>query len=216
MQGGRSPTVALTPQAGRSRGLRWQDLGFSHELNSYQKENTRSTREKLIKARLGMLALADELQNINRACQRAGICCRRYCETKEAFEKYGVEGLTLRYQRLLWLEQKTAARGGVLTESQLRLLRRYRGRLSDPESVSRRMEAPEPGHLLSHDTSFLGTIKGVGKIYMESVVDAHCSLGFGKPYLSKLPVTAVDVLHDEEHQAELRNAAGNLLRELRS
>jgi hypothetical protein len=32
-----------------------------------------STREKLIKARLGMLALAEELQNISLACRRAGI-----------------------------------------------------------------------------------------------------------------------------------------------
>ena len=32
-----------------------------------------NTREKLIKARLGMLALAEELQNISLACTRAGI-----------------------------------------------------------------------------------------------------------------------------------------------
>jgi hypothetical protein len=121
VKGGRSPTVALTPQAGRSRGLRWQDLGFSHELNSCQKENAQSTHQKLIKARLGILALA--VQNIYRACKRAGIGRSHFCETKETFEKYGVEGLTLRYQRLLWLEQKTAARGGVLTESQVRLRR---------------------------------------------------------------------------------------------
>jgi len=224
-----------------------------------------NTREKLIKARLGMLALAEELQNISLACRRAGISRSHFYEIKEAFEKYGAEGLaprtrrwprmpnqtppeleqkilemteryptfsylrlsqqlrlvgvgvspsavryvwqrhglTLRYQRLLWLEQKTAARGGVLTESQLRLLRRYRGKLTD-------VEAPEPGFLLCQDTYFVGTIKGVGKIYMQSVVDAHCSLGFGKLYLSKLPMTAVDVLHDrvlpfyEEHQVEVQ------------
>jgi hypothetical protein len=44
-------------------------------------------------------------------------------------------------QRLLWLEQKTVARGGVLTEGQLRLLRRYRGKLTDPEQ---HLEAPAP------------------------------------------------------------------------
>jgi len=229
-----------------------------------------STREKLIKARLGMLALAEELQNISLACRRAGISRSHFYEIKEAFEKYGAEGLaprtrrrprmpnqtppeleqkilemteryptfsylrisqqlrlvgvgvspsavryvwqrhglTLRYQRLLWLEQKTAARGGVLTESQLRLLRRYRGRLTDPEQ---HVEAPAPGFLLCQDTYFVGTIKGVGKIYMQSVVDAHCSLGFAKLYLSKLPMTAVDVLHDrvlpfyEEHQVEVQH-----------
>jgi hypothetical protein len=35
-------------------------------------ERTMSTREKLIKARMGMLALAEELSNVSKACQRAG------------------------------------------------------------------------------------------------------------------------------------------------
>ncbi len=36
----------------------------------------------------------------------------------------------------------------------------------------------------------------MGRIYHQTVVDANCSLAFGKLYLSKLPMTAVDVLHD--------------------
>jgi hypothetical protein len=112
------------------------------------------------------------------------------------------QGLTLKFQRPLWLEQKTAAEGGVLTESHLKLLRRHRGRVSDP---GQHVEAPTPGFLLCQDTYFVGTIKGVGKIYLQSVIDANCSLGFGKLYLSKVPMTAVDVLNDrvlpfyEEH-----------------
>jgi hypothetical protein len=57
----------------------------------------------------------------------------------------------------------------------------------------------------------VGTIKGIGKIYMQSVIDAHCSLGFAKLYLSKVPMTAVDVLDDrvlpfyEEHAAEVEH-----------
>jgi len=47
-----------------------------------------STREKLIKARLGMLALAEELQNISWACRRAGISRSHFYEIKEAFEKW--------------------------------------------------------------------------------------------------------------------------------
>jgi hypothetical protein len=52
-----------------------------------------STREKLIKARLGRLALAEELQNISLACRRGGISRSHFYEIKEAFEKYGAEGL---------------------------------------------------------------------------------------------------------------------------
>src|SRR5579883_2214117 len=200
-----------------------------------------STREKLIKARLGMLALAEELQNISWACRRAGISRSHFYEIKEAFEKWGAEGLApqprrkprmpnqtppeleakilemteqyptysyirisqqlrligigaspsavrcvwqrhglvVRYQRLLWLERKTAERGGVLTEAQMRLLRKARGRLADPEQ---HIEAPHPGHLLCQDTYFVGTIKGVGKIYQQTVIDAHASLAFAKLY----------------------------------
>jgi transposase InsO family protein len=214
-----------------------------------------STREKLIKARLGMLALAEELQNITLACKRAGISRSHFYEIKDAFERFGAEGLvpqtrrrprmpnetpaevvtrilemterfptysylrisqqlrlvgvgvtpaavravwmrhglTLRHQRLLWLEQKTAAQGGVLTEAQLRLLRRWQGKTTDPQA---HIEAPRSGFLLCQDTYFVGTIKGVGRIYLQSVVDAHASLAFGKLYLSKVPMTAVDVLHD--------------------
>jgi len=229
-----------------------------------------STREKLIKARLGMLALADQIQNISEACKKAKISRSHYYEIKEAFEKYGSEGLaprirgrprmpnetppelveqilemteryptrsylyisqqlklvgvgvgasavrnvwqrhglTLKFQRLLWLEQKTTAQGGVLTESLIRILRRHRGRLVDPQA---HVEAPYPGFLLCQDTYFVGTIKGVGKIYMQSVVDANNSYGFAKLYLSKVPMTAVDVLNDrvlphyEEHELEVEH-----------
>ncbi len=54
---------------------------------------TMSTREKLIEARISMLALADELQNISRACKVAGISRSHFYEIKEAFEKYGRDGL---------------------------------------------------------------------------------------------------------------------------
>ena len=52
-----------------------------------------STREKLIKARLGMLALAEELQNISLVCRKPGISRSHFYEIKEAYEKWGAEGL---------------------------------------------------------------------------------------------------------------------------
>lgn len=229
-----------------------------------------STREKLIKARLGMLARAEELQNISLVCRRAGISRSHFYEIKEAYEKWGAEGLApqprrkprmpnqtppeleakilemteqypaysyirisqqlklvgigaspaavryvwqrhglvVRYQRLLWLERKSAELGGVLTEAQMRLLRKARGRLVDPEQ---HIEAPHPGHLLCQDTYFVGTIKGLGKIYQQTVIDANSSHIFAKRYLSKVPMTAVDVLNDrvlpfyEEHHVEIEH-----------
>jgi hypothetical protein len=64
------------------------------------------------------------------------------------------------------------------------------------------------GYLLCQDTFFIGTIKGIGKIYIQSVMDAYGSLGFAKLYLSKVPMTAVDVLDNralpfyQQHSAE--------------
>ncbi len=52
-----------------------------------------STREKLIKARLSMPALAEQLKSVSPACQRAGISRTRGYEVKHASEKYGAEGL---------------------------------------------------------------------------------------------------------------------------
>ena len=63
------------------------------EVHQLLEERTMSTREKLIQARISMLALADELQNISRACKVAGISRTHFYEIKEAFERYGREGL---------------------------------------------------------------------------------------------------------------------------
>ncbi len=61
----------------------------------------------------------------------------------------------------------------MLTEAQMRLLRKARGRLVDPEQ---HIEAPHPGHLLCQDTYFVGTIKGVGKIENLPADGDRCAL----------------------------------------
>ncbi len=66
-----------------------------------------SIRGKLIKARLGMLALTEELQNISLACRRAGISRSHFYEIKEAFEKYGAEGLAPQPRRGLRMPNQT-------------------------------------------------------------------------------------------------------------
>lgn len=52
-----------------------------------------NTREQLIKARLGLLQLAEELDNVKLASKRAGISRSHFYEIKEAFEKFGRNGL---------------------------------------------------------------------------------------------------------------------------
>ena len=43
----------------------------------------------------------------------------------------------------------------------------------------------------------VGNLKGIGKIYLQTVVDCHSRFGFGHLYTSKVPVTAVHVLNDK-------------------
>ena len=42
----------------------------------------------------------------------------------------------------------------------------------------------------------MGTIKRIGRIWLQAVVDTYGSFAFGKLYTSKLAETAVDVLYD--------------------
>lgn len=60
----------------------------------------------------------------------------------------------------------------------------------------RHVEADKPGQLLNQDTFYWVTLKGVGKVYVQVVVDAYCSLAFAKVYTSKMPTTACDLLYD--------------------
>jgi transposase InsO family protein len=43
---------------------------------------------------------------------------------------------------------------------------------------------------------YWGTLKGVGKVYVQVVIDVFCSLAFAKVYTAKMPVTAADLLYD--------------------
>lgn len=101
------------------------------------------------------------------------------------------EGLESRYKRILRLEEERNGKDMELTEEQIRLIEK-----ANPCFRERKVQSPYPGYLLSQDTFMIGTIKGVGRIYLQAVVDTYGSYAFGKLYTSKLPETAADVLYD--------------------
>ena len=109
----------------------------------------------------------------------------------------GVRGVWLRhdietrYKRLLWLERKAREETFVLSDEQVRLLERH-----SADFRLRHVEATRVGELLNQDTFYWGTLKGVGKVYVQVVVDVSCSFAFAKVYTSKMPITAADLLHD--------------------
>lgn len=101
------------------------------------------------------------------------------------------ENMETKYKRLLRLEQEKNGKDVDLTEEQIKLLEK-----ANPCFRERHVESSYPGYLLSQDTFMVGTIKGIGRIYLQAVVDTYGSYAFGKLYTSKLPETAVDVLYD--------------------
>lgn len=110
----------------------------------------------------------------------------------------GVRSVWLRHdletfdKRLKNLEKHVAATGAVLTESQLRALEKAK-----EEKISQgEIETEHAGYLGSQDTYYVGTIKGVGRIYQQTFIDTYSSVGFAKLYTTKQPINAADILND--------------------
>ncbi|HEU5117447.1 MAG TPA: IS481 family transposase, partial [Isosphaeraceae bacterium] len=104
------------------------------------------------------------------------------------------QGLTRKLARYLWLEKESQEGRGIVTEQALKAIRRLK-RLG--EASEQHVEAEKPGELLSQDLYFVGVIKGVGRIYMQTAVDCSNSHGFGRLCLSKLPIEAVALVHEK-------------------
>lgn len=130
----------------------------------------------------GQVRAANELRQRGFSISAAGVRCVWMRHDLETFKK-----------RLKRLEVKSAQEGVVFTEAQLQALERARKtRESDPDEV----ETHHPGYLISQDTMYVGYIKGVGRIYQQTVVDTFASVAFTKLYDSKTPLTAADVLNE--------------------
>lgn len=108
--------------------------------------------------------------------------------------------LLSKHDRLLRLERAQREQALDLNEEQVRLLERF-----SPEFRERQIEVHHTGELVAIDTFFVGALKGVGKVYLQTVLDCYSRFAFGRLYTSKLPLTAVHVLnndvlpHFEEH-----------------
>jgi len=100
--------------------------------------------------------------------------------------------LLLKCQRLLRLERHYKNNNIELSENHIKLLEKF-----DPEFRERHIKADFTGELVAIDTFMVGNLKGIGKIYLQTVVDCHSRFAFGHLYTSKVPVTAVHVLNDK-------------------
>lgn len=110
----------------------------------------------------------------------------------------GVRSIWLRHelasfkQRLAALEKQMADTGIVLTDAQINALERKQ----DDDLAHGEIETAHPGYPGSQDTFYVGTLKGVGRIYQQTFVDTYSKVAFAKLYTTKTPITAADLLND--------------------
>ena len=110
----------------------------------------------------------------------------------------GVRSVWLRHdletfkKRLKALEAKVAQEGIILTEGQLAALEKAQ---SDKEAHGE-IESEHPGYLGAQDTYYVGTIKGVGRIYQQTFIDTYSRVAMAKVYTEKTAITAADMLND--------------------
>jgi transposase InsO family protein len=111
----------------------------------------------------------------------------------------GVRSIWLRHglacfkDRLRALEELVAQDGRILTDAQVTALEKKK----NDDRASGEIETAHPGYLGSQDTFYVGTLKGVGRIYQQTFVDTYSKVAFAKLYTTKTPITAADLLNDK-------------------
>jgi transposase InsO family protein len=111
----------------------------------------------------------------------------------------GVRSIWIRNQlrcfkdRLRALEEKMAKENLILTEAQVQALEKKK---QDDEACGE-IETAHPGYLGAQDTFYVGTLKGVGRIYQQTFIDTYSKVAFAKLYTTKTPITAADILNDK-------------------
>jgi len=111
----------------------------------------------------------------------------------------GVRSIWLRHdlenfkKRLKALEAKVASEGILLSDAQIAALEKKK----DDDEVCGEIETAHPGYLGSQDTFYVGTLKGVGRIYQQTYVDTYSKVAHCKLYTTKTPITAADLLNDK-------------------
>jgi len=213
-----------------------------------------TTHDKIIKNKVGLLRLAQQLNNVSQACKVMGYTRDSFYRFKELYEtggeaalqemsrrkpnpknrvspeveqavlditfEYpaygqvraanelrkkgiyvspgGVRSIWLRHdletfkKRLKALEARAAQEHLILTEAQLAALEKAK----EEKQAAGEIESHHPGYLGSQDTYYVGTIKGVGRIYQQTFIDTYAKLAQAKVYGSKDALVAADLLND--------------------
>jgi Integrase core domain. len=93
----------------------------------------------------------------------------------------------------LWKIEEKALTGEVnLNQEQIALIEKF-----NPCFRERFNESSRPGEILAQDFMLVGFLNGIGKIYLQSVVDTYNSFAFGFLHTGKFPDNAVAILHND-------------------
>lgn len=130
----------------------------------------------------GQTRVSNELRKEGLFVSPAGVRCVWMRHDLESFKK-----------RLKALEAKVAEEGILLTEAQLAALEKKK----EDDIVHGEIETHHPGYLGSQDTFYVGTLKGVGRIYQQTFVDTYSKWAAAKLYTTKTPITGADLLNDK-------------------
>ena len=153
---------------------------------------------KTINYKLGLLKLAIELNNVSLTCKIFGCSRPTYYRYKKAYLEGGEEAL------LDVSRKKPNPKNQVLlhiSEAVLSLSLEHpefgKQRAKPSKAPHGTIETFYPGYLVAQDTCYVGHLKGVGFVYLQTAIDTYSKVAFAKLYIHKNAVVAADLLRDK-------------------